>query len=139
MLIYFNGLLDKFRDPWVWFGLGGQGLFFLRFLWQWIVSERHKRSTIPLAFWYFSLAGAVCTFIYAAKKQEPVFMLPQLLACFFYVRNLMLIYGQASRRRRAGLPAVTSVECKIEANEGDGSARREAEIKNGASASYGSL
>ena len=31
-------------------------------------------------------------------------MAPQVLACFFYVRNLMLIHKQADRRKLAGLP-----------------------------------
>jgi lipid-A-disaccharide synthase-like uncharacterized protein len=108
MISYISGLLAKLHDPWVWFGFGAQGLFFMRFFWQWVVSERQKRSTIPLAFWYFSLAGAVCTFVYAAKQKDPVFMLAQCLGCFFYIRNLMLIYGQKDRRRRAGLPVELS-------------------------------
>ena len=108
LISYTGEVLAKLRDPWVWFGFAAQGLFFFRFFWQWLVSEREKRSTIPLAFWYFSIAGAICTFIYAAKRKEPVFMLPQVLACFFYVRNLMLIRKQAERRRQAGLPPVPS-------------------------------
>jgi lipid-A-disaccharide synthase-like uncharacterized protein len=112
LLTYADELLQKFRDPWVWFGFAAQGLFFFRFFWQWLVSEFRRRSTIPKAFWYFSIAGAVCTFIYAAQRREPVFMLPQLLAIVFYTRNLMLIRGEAARRRRAGLPVgdVTEVE-----------------------------
>lgn len=107
LITYIGELLHTLRNPWVWFGFVAQGLFFFRFFWQWLVSEREKRSTIPLAFWYFSIAGAVCTFIYAAKKKELVFMAPQVLACFFYVRNLMLIHKQADRRKLAGLPPVS--------------------------------
>lgn len=114
---YVGELLNQFRDPWVWFGFGAQGLFFMRFFWQWIVSERRKKSTIPLAFWYFSLGGAFCTFIYAARRKDPVIMLAQCLGCFFYVRNLMLIYGQAKRRKRAGLPVVTQVDSEVEPAE----------------------
>ena len=45
----------------IWLGIGffGQAMFFMRFFVQWIVSERSKRSIIPNAFWYFSLAGGV--------------------------------------------------------------------------------
>jgi lipid-A-disaccharide synthase-like uncharacterized protein len=45
----------------VWIGIGflGQFLFMMRFLWQWIQSERQRRSIIPIAFWYFSLAGGM--------------------------------------------------------------------------------
>ncbi len=95
---------DKLRDPWVWFGLGAQALFFGRFLWQWIVSERRGHSTIPIAFWYLSLAGGGALFVYAFHQRDLVIMLGQLLACAIYLRNLMLIYSQARRRALAGLP-----------------------------------
>jgi lipid-A-disaccharide synthase-like uncharacterized protein len=101
---YSLDLLRQFRDPWAWFGFGAQGLFFMRFFWQWLVSEQRKQSTIPLAFWYFSLAGALSTFVYAAGRRDLVIMCGQLPACFFYIRNLMLIRGRDARRRRAGLP-----------------------------------
>lgn len=104
MSSYVGELLRQFRDPWVWFGFGAQGLFFMRFFWQWIVSERHKRSTIPLAFWYFSIAGALCTLVYAAKRRDPVIMLAQCLGCLIYIRNLALIRSEAARRKLAGLP-----------------------------------
>ena len=45
----------------VWTAIGflGQALFSMRFLIQWIHSERIKRSIVPEAFWYFSVAGGV--------------------------------------------------------------------------------
>lgn len=101
---YLKHLFQELRDPWVWFGLGAQGLFFMRFFYQWLVSESKGRSTIPIAFWYFSLAGALFTFIYAAGRLDPAIMMGQLPACFFYIRNLMLIRKRAERLRRAGLP-----------------------------------
>jgi len=94
---------EEFRnnvwDPWFLFGMGAQAIFFLRFVVQWIVSERRKRSTIPVAFWYLSLAGGLATFVYACHEAQPVFMLGQLLACAIYIRNLMLIYGHQSRKK----------------------------------------
>ncbi|HOJ56576.1 MAG TPA: lipid-A-disaccharide synthase N-terminal domain-containing protein [Phycisphaerae bacterium] len=113
MIDYLRQLLSELRDPWVWFGLGAQGLFFMRFFWQWVVSERRKQSTIPLAFWYLSLGGALSTFVYAAGRRDPAIMLGQLPACFFYIRNLMLIHGQVVRRRRAGLPVTTPSTSKV--------------------------
>ncbi len=97
-------LLAKIIDPWFVFGMVAQGVFFGRFLVQWIVSEKRKRSTVPVAFWYLSLIGGLLTLVYAVKMAEPVFMLGQLLACTIYARNLMLIYGRRGRieqRRRA--------------------------------------
>ncbi len=84
-------------NGWVVFGFGGQFLFFMRFVVQWYVSEKRKRVTVPLSFWYLSIAGSLTIFIYAAHRRDIVFVTAQLLACVIYVRNLMLIY----RRRRA--------------------------------------
>ena len=44
---------------WMIIGFGGQGLFSARFIVQWLASERVKRSVIPVAFWYLSLAGGL--------------------------------------------------------------------------------
>ena len=44
---------------WLVVGFTGQALFSMRFLFQWWASERQKRSVIPVAFWFFSLAGGV--------------------------------------------------------------------------------
>lgn len=76
---------------WVMFGLFGQLLFAGRFIVQWIASERQNRSVIPMAFWYFSIAGGLALFTYAIYRQDPVFILGQSLGLFIYVRNLMLI------------------------------------------------
>jgi lipid-A-disaccharide synthase-like uncharacterized protein len=104
----FKGAIDHFlnqlHDPWTWFGLCAQGLFFLRFFWQWVVSERHKQSIVPVAFWYFSLGGAVSMFMYGTHRRDLVVMLGGLLPTVIYIRNLMLIYGRAEKLRRAGLP-----------------------------------
>jgi lipid-A-disaccharide synthase-like uncharacterized protein len=94
-------------DAWVAFGFGAQGLFFGRFLVQWIASERKKQSVIPVAFWYFSLVGSTLLFVYALHRWDIVFMLGQGLATIIYVRNLVLIHG--SRRRLVADPAVPPV------------------------------
>jgi lipid-A-disaccharide synthase-like uncharacterized protein len=88
-----------FEFWWVIVGLGGQLLFTGRFLVQWIASERARRSVVPLAFWYFSLAGGLILFAYAVHRWDPVFILGQSLGVFIYTRNLWLIY--AERRRFA--------------------------------------
>ena len=46
-------------DGWVVLGFVAQGFFTMRFLVQWIASERAGRSIIPTAFWIFSIAGGV--------------------------------------------------------------------------------
>ena len=84
---------------WLIVGFGGQLLFTLRFLVQWIQSERKHRSVVPLAFWYLSLAGGMTLFAYAVYRQDPVFMLGQATGVFIYSRNLQLI--RRERRRLA--------------------------------------
>lgn len=79
---------------WVMIGLTGQLLFTARFLVQWIASEREKRSVIPLAFWYFSLAGGLVLLSYALWRRDPVFILGQSMGLFIYIRNLWLIHAE---------------------------------------------
>ncbi|MEX5728060.1 lipid-A-disaccharide synthase-like uncharacterized protein [Rhodovulum iodosum] len=83
---------------WVAVGLGGQLLFTGRFLVQWIASERAGRSVVPLAFWYFSIAGGLILFAYAVYRKDPVFILGQSMGLFIYSRNLWLIHAE----RRGG-------------------------------------
>lgn len=77
----------------VWIGIGflGQALFSARFIIQWLASERSRRSVVPLAFWWFSLAGGATLLSYALWRGDPVFVLGQGLGLVVYLRNLMLI------------------------------------------------
>lgn len=77
---------------WVLLGFFGQFLFFMRFVTQWVVSERKGESVIPIYFWYFSIFGALMILVYAIYRMDPVFILGQGLAMIIYVRNLMLIH-----------------------------------------------
>lgn len=79
-------------------GFTGQALFSARFLVQWIASERQGKSVVPIAFWYFSVAGGVTLFGYAVYRMDPVFILGQGMGVFIYLRNLYLI-----RREHAAL------------------------------------
>lgn len=81
-------------DGWILLGFLAQGLFTMRFVVQWIASERAKRSVVPIAFWFFSLGGGLLLFIYAIKRQDPVFIAGQGLGLFIYVRNLWLIANE---------------------------------------------
>jgi lipid-A-disaccharide synthase-like uncharacterized protein len=78
-------------NGWVLFGFFGQFVFAMRFIIQWIVSEKKKESIVPLSFWYLSLCGGVILLIYAIYKKDPVFMLGQATGLIVYARNLMLI------------------------------------------------
>ncbi|MBU1707238.1 lipid-A-disaccharide synthase N-terminal domain-containing protein [bacterium] len=78
-------------DWWLILGFSAQGLFFMRFVVQWIASERAKASVFPVAFWYFSLGGSTLLLIYSIYRRDPVFILGQGLASMIYLRNLYLI------------------------------------------------
>lgn len=87
---------------WLAIGFGGQLLFSARFLVQWITSERSKRSVVPVAFWYFSIAGSIVLLSYAIYRLDPVFIMGQLFGFVIYARNLMLIRGESRRGEQAG-------------------------------------
>lgn len=76
---------------WITIGFLGQFIFFLRFLVQWIASEKKGESIIPVAFWYLSIVGAVIILIYAIYRKDPVFIVGQGAAIIIYIRNLVLI------------------------------------------------
>ena len=44
-------------DWWVLLGFIAQGMFTMRFLVQWIATERAGHSVIPLGFWIFSIGS----------------------------------------------------------------------------------
>ena len=77
-------------------GFAGQGLFAMRFIIQWLTSERHARSVIPLAFWYFSIGGGAVLLLYALWRKDPVIICGQGLGLFIYLRNLYLIKRSTS-------------------------------------------
>ena len=85
---------SRFELLWVLFGLFGQLMFTGRFLVQWIASERARRSVVPVAFWYFSIAGGLVLLAYAIYRADPVFILGQTLGVVIYARNLWLIRHQ---------------------------------------------
>jgi lipid-A-disaccharide synthase-like uncharacterized protein len=76
---------------WVLLGYAGQTLFAMRFIVQWVASERVGRSVIPMAFWFFSLGGGVLLFAYALYIRDPVFIIGQGLGLFVYLRNLYFV------------------------------------------------
>jgi len=90
---------------WIIIGFAGQALFSARFIIQWLYSEKVKRSIVPVAFWYFSLAGGMTLAAYAIHRADPVFIAGQLGGLVVYTRNLMLI-----RKHRLKLGDETPVE-----------------------------
>jgi len=81
----------KSINLWLIVGFAGQALFTMRFIIQWVQSERLRRSVVPTAFWYFSLAGGATLLAYAMHRRDPVFIVGQAAGVFIYLRNLYLI------------------------------------------------
>jgi len=86
---------------WVTIGLIAQLMFSMRFLIQWIASERAKQSIVPETFWYFSVLGGALLFAYATYRLDPVFMLGQGMGLFIYARNIQLIWKDKARVAKA--------------------------------------
>jgi len=92
-----QNFIHWFADQWnLWTVIGflGQFMFMMRFVFQWIASEREKKSVMPEIFWYFSLMGGLIVFAYAIHKQDIVFISGQGLGVFIYLRNIYFIWHQ---------------------------------------------
>lgn len=79
---------------WVAVGLLGQLLFTGRMLLQWLVSERSKRSVVPVGFWWLSLIGASMLLVYFIWRRDIVGVLGQCVGWVVYGRNLWLIHRE---------------------------------------------
>lgn len=72
-------------------GSVAQIIFTFRFIYQWIYSERHKTSTLPMGFWVLSLIGATLILSYAIIRKDPVLFIGHLFGLIIYARNAYLI------------------------------------------------
>jgi len=97
---------------WSWLdllGLVGQLVFSIRFVSQWVESERRGVSYIPVSFWYWSIAGSLILTGYWFFKRSPVGILANLPNTLIYLRNLQLIRRQ-KRAATAAAPSQDPVE-----------------------------
>lgn len=80
----------------VWLAVGflAQLMFSMRFILQWIASERARRSIVPETFWYFSFAGGTMLLAYAIYRVDPVFILGQATGLLIYARNIQMIWRE---------------------------------------------
>ncbi len=77
----------------IW-GSVGQVIFTLRFVYQWLYSERKKESSLPLGFWLLSLVGSLMILTYAIIRKDPVLFIGQLFGFVVYIRNVILLLKQ---------------------------------------------
>lgn len=85
-----SSLLATLLNPWVIFGFFGQFVFFMRFVFQWITSEKKKEVVVPMIFWWLSIWGSILILIYSIHIKDIVFSTAQVASLFIYVRNMML-------------------------------------------------
>lgn len=85
---------------WLAVGFAAQLMFSMRFIVQWIASERARQSIVPEMFWYFSFAGGLMLFAYAIYRMDPVFILGQGSGLFIYARNIHFIWRGKCRSDR---------------------------------------
>ncbi|MBV9618882.1 MAG: lipid-A-disaccharide synthase N-terminal domain-containing protein [Verrucomicrobia bacterium] len=83
-------------------GLIGNATFGMRFIVQWLASEKKGESVIPVSFWFWSIGGSLIMFLYFLFRRDPVGILAYLPNTLIYIRNLMLI-----RKRKLAYTAAT--------------------------------
>src|SRR3981189_2403656 len=82
-------------DAWVILGFVARGFFTMRFVVQWIASERARASVVPVAFWFFSIGGGALLLVYALYRRDPVFRAGQLPDPPVCLPNLYFIFFNA--------------------------------------------
>ena len=79
-------------------GAVGQVIFLLRFVYQWLYSERKGESVLPLGFWVVSLVGSVLILTYALLRRpvDVVLILGNVFGTVVYTRNIVLLRRETS-------------------------------------------
>lgn len=72
-------------------GIVSQVVFTLRFIYQWMYSEKHKKSVLPLGFWLLSLIGSTLIIIYGIYRADPVLLAGHLFGVVMYARNMVIL------------------------------------------------
>lgn len=96
LMAFFN-VDTVYELAWIGLGFAAQIMFMMRFLVQWLASERARRSVMPVAFWYFSLGGGLLLLAYAIHRGDPVFIVGQAGGLVVYSRNLYFIHRERLR------------------------------------------
>ena len=100
---HFHALLNnpEISFPLMVWGSAGQIIFTFRFVYQWLHSEKMKKSVLPPGFWIISLIGSLMIITYAIFRLDPVLIAGQLFGAIIYSRNLYIHYRSAPRKTQA--------------------------------------
>src|SRR6266850_8303466 len=91
--------------PWKIVGLSGSLVFGLRFLIQWIASERAKKSVIPFGFWECSAIGSLLMLSYfAIYQRDSVGVLSTAMPLPIYLRNIYFRYTHRAPQHPGNAP-----------------------------------
>lgn len=71
-------------------GSFAQLIFNLRFVYQWIYSEKRKISSLPMGFWLLSLFGSGLILVYAVIRKDPVLLAGHGFGVIMYIRNIYI-------------------------------------------------
>src|SRR5258707_7089502 len=92
-------------NTWKVIGLSGSLIFGIRFLLQWIASERAGKSIIPVGFWECSLFGSLLALSYFIfYRHDSVGIIMTLLPVPIYLRNPYLQWSVVLSQRRQTAP-----------------------------------
>jgi lipid-A-disaccharide synthase-like uncharacterized protein len=102
-----DGFMPFQENYWLWkcIGFAGIGTFGTRFLIQWLYSEKHGESKVPVIFWWQSLLGTMLCLAYFLRQQDSVGIAGYVLNVIPYSRNLVLVYRKRRIEREAVAPA----------------------------------
>src|SRR5437763_1342224 len=91
--------------PWKIVGLTGTLVFGLRFVIQWIASERARKSVIPFGFWECSAIGSLLMLGYfAIYQRDSVGVLSTAMPLPIYLRNLYFRYTHREAQHPGNAP-----------------------------------
>ena len=82
----------------------GQTIFLLRFVYQWLYSERKGESVLPLGFWVVSLVGSVMILAYSVLRWDVVLFIGNVFGTVVYARNIVLLRREVRALRVEELP-----------------------------------
>lgn len=84
-----HALLNFQLTPWKIVGFLGTVIFGARWLVQFYATRKHKRVTMPMAFWYMSVCGSILTLAYFIfGKNDAVGIVSNLFPMFVALYNV---------------------------------------------------
>ncbi len=77
-------------------GIVSQVIFTFRFVYQWMYSEKLKKSQLPIGFWQLSILGALLILFYAIFRNDPVLLVGHGAGLVIYLRNIFMLKKQGN-------------------------------------------